>query len=138
MPRCVGSLPRGKEGFPTLAFQIIVNHRRRILHTTGAFLGTTNDKSIARLDPAFTELHEGRGCARNFKFKMFDSRGQVVEHKGAYLLVDGKIMRIICNERKKIENNKSMPPSGSISASMASSRLKPNTTQNVLKSRMQA
>ena len=69
--RCRASLSNaatGKEGFPTLAFQIIVNHRRRILHSTGAFLGATNDKSIARLDPAFTEMHEGDGYARNFKF----------------------------------------------------------------------
>lgn len=90
--RCRASMNNaatGKEGFPTLAFQIIVNHRRRILATTGAFLGATNDKSIARLDPAFTEIHEGSGCARNFKFNLFDSRGRAVEHKGAYLLVDG-------------------------------------------------
>ena len=90
--RCRASMSNaatGKEGFPTLAFQIIVNHRRRILHSTGAFLGATNDKSIARLDPAFTEIHEGSGCARDFKFNLFDSRGRTVEHKGAYLLVDG-------------------------------------------------
>ncbi len=82
---------KGKEGFTTIGFGIAVSHRRRILHSTGGFLGATNDKTIARHDSFMTALRTAGGqldCARDFKYSLFDSSGRLVQHKGAYILVD--------------------------------------------------
>ena len=35
----------GKEGYPTIAFQCVVDRTRRILHVGDAFFGGTKDKS---------------------------------------------------------------------------------------------
>jgi hypothetical protein len=43
-------LYKGKEGFPTLAFNVTVDHTRRVLAVHGAYLGARNDKTIARTD----------------------------------------------------------------------------------------
>ncbi len=82
---------KGKEGFPTIGFGIAVTHRRRILHSTDGFLGATNDKTIARHDSFMTALRTAGGqleCARDFKYSLFDSSGRLIQHKGAYILVD--------------------------------------------------
>ena len=63
LPGCIGSMdcthirwwncPKharqastGKEGKPTLAFQLLVDHSRRILHVSKAFVGAMNDMNI--------------------------------------------------------------------------------------------
>lgn len=79
---------KGKEGFPTLAFQVIVNHRRRILHSTDGFLGSINDKTIASHDEMMMAMRTGSHAARSFKFSLFDAHGTAHDHTGAWLLVD--------------------------------------------------
>ena len=63
LPGCIGSMDcthirwwscpayarqasTGKEGKPTLAFQLLVDHSRRILHVSKAFVGAMNDMNI--------------------------------------------------------------------------------------------
>lgn len=83
------TLAKGKEHFPTISFQLVVNHRRRILHSSDGFLGATNDKTIARLDDYMATMRDGRmQHASNFKFKLFNSDGSETEHTGAYILTD--------------------------------------------------
>jgi hypothetical protein len=89
--RCNASLTtlaKGKEGFPTVVFQLVVNHRRRILHSTGGFLGATNDKTIARFDEYMMALRGCTALASNFKFKLFRANGTQEQHVGAYILTD--------------------------------------------------
>jgi hypothetical protein len=42
----------GKEGVPTVAYQVIVNHKRKILSVSMPHPGAHNDKTIASMDPA--------------------------------------------------------------------------------------
>ncbi len=42
---------KGKEGYPTLAFQCITDFNRRILAVYGPQFGTKNDKDIVKTDP---------------------------------------------------------------------------------------
>ena len=42
---------KGKEGYPTLAFQCISNYDRRITGVFGPQWGTQTDKHIVKLDP---------------------------------------------------------------------------------------
>ena len=41
---------KGKEGFPTVSFEVIVDHTRRVLSVSEAFDGSTNDMTIAASD----------------------------------------------------------------------------------------
>jgi hypothetical protein len=90
--RCNATLAvmaKGKSGFTTIAFQLVVNHRRRILHSSDGFLGSTNDKAIARIDSFMADLHAGRNkLAAKFQFDLFCADGQAVRHTGAYILTD--------------------------------------------------
>ena len=67
LPGCVGStdvvhvkwdrcpvrlyhLCKGKEGFPTLAYSVVVDHHRRILSVTQSNWGARNDKTMVKFD----------------------------------------------------------------------------------------
>jgi hypothetical protein len=49
-PRLLKHEHLGKEGYPSLAFQVIVNHSRLIYHISPAYMGSYNDKTISRND----------------------------------------------------------------------------------------
>ena len=48
------SLCCGKEKVPTLVFEVVCSHTKRILHVSKWFGGTISDKTIAKIDPAMT------------------------------------------------------------------------------------
>jgi hypothetical protein len=78
----------GKEGYPTLAFEVIVSHTRKILAVTQSFFGTWNDKTIVRYDDKVTNLRSIPFYS-NYKWYLQDSTGNLCEHKGLYLICDG-------------------------------------------------
>ena len=47
---------KGKEGYPTLAFEVVVSHTRKILACSDAYFGTWNDITISKHDPAIQKL----------------------------------------------------------------------------------
>ena len=49
-PHDVRTLCTNQSTKPTLSFQIIVDHSRRIHHCSRAYVGTTSDKTISRND----------------------------------------------------------------------------------------
>ncbi|CAM9833229.1 unnamed protein product [Pylaiella littoralis] len=51
-PFTVGRSFTGKEGFPTLAFEVTVDHAGRAIGVTQGFTGATNDKTIVSYDAA--------------------------------------------------------------------------------------
>ncbi|CAN0160090.1 unnamed protein product [Ectocarpus sp. 4 AP-2014] len=48
----------GKEGYPTVAYQVTVDHTERVLAATPGFTGSTSDKTIIRYDTAVTKIRE--------------------------------------------------------------------------------
>ena len=48
----------GKDGFPTLAYEVTVDFSRKILAATHSFPGAENDKSIVRYDAAVKTIRE--------------------------------------------------------------------------------
>ena len=48
---------KGKEGFPSLAFECISDYDRRINGVFGPQFGTQNDKHIVKLDPNIESIH---------------------------------------------------------------------------------
>ena len=84
MNKCAVSLTNdcsGKEGFPTLVYQVVVDHTRRILSATNEFWGTINDKTIIRYDDYVMAVKEKR-VWMDLKYTMLDSDGNETETTG--------------------------------------------------------
>lgn len=64
LEKCQANLKQNHKGFKsshtTRAYNIIVNHRRRILSTTSGHGGRVNDKTLQNLDSAMRGMFEGR------------------------------------------------------------------------------
>jgi hypothetical protein len=80
---------RGKEGYPTRSYEVIVDHSLRIRNVSGGFPGTNNDKSIVRNDigvEMFT--HNDKSKEKHFlktvRFKVGN-----LWMTGSYLICDG-------------------------------------------------
>lgn len=71
----------------TMVFQAAVNNRTKILSATTAFYGTWNDATITQYDTFVQSVIRGR--YKNVQYDVYDNNGQVIKHKGCWLLVDG-------------------------------------------------
>ena len=58
-PVGITSQCKGKEKCPTVAFQVVVTHTRKIISKSQAFYGTVNDKTICHYDPVVKKLVDG-------------------------------------------------------------------------------
>jgi len=113
-PGCVGSIDcthirwwncpskhrnscHGKEGYPTLGFQVIVDNTKRILHVSKGYFGSLNDQNICDIDPIIYNDNGGivnlardrRFLYNDVKFDLYDSDGNVDRIVGAYYISDG-------------------------------------------------
>ena len=77
----------GKEGYPTLAFEVVVSHTRMILSVSKAFFGADNDKTIARYDAAIDAVKNGNLSIIEWTRK--NSAGEEVTERGLYFICDG-------------------------------------------------
>ena len=77
----------GKEGIPTVAFEVIVSHNRKILSVSRPHPGAHNDKTIASMDPA---LHAIRTLQPfiTFAWQACTAVGYAAYY-GVYLICDG-------------------------------------------------
>ncbi len=70
----------GKEGFPTLSYSMTCDHTRKIMHCTGGFPGSYNDKTIARYDAFITDVGQNK-IFTDFTYNIRTNRGDI-EQKG--------------------------------------------------------
>ena len=106
LPGCVGSVDcvhltwdkcpagllskcKGKEQHATLAFQAVVSHTHKILSLSQFFAGATNDKSIARYDPAIHQVRMKNKAIVELEWDVFDQDGTERREVGAYYICDG-------------------------------------------------
>ena len=87
-PERLKFLCKGKEGKPSVAFQAVVDHTRRIHHISKPFYGATNDISITYQDTYPMKLL-GKTIHAERVFQTYNREGQVTYWRGAYLLTDG-------------------------------------------------
>lgn len=86
-PFTLGRSFTGKEGFPTIAFQVTVDHAGRVIALTSGFTGSTNDKTIIRYDEGVNKIKtDPRYTERTYNLRKAD--GTLRERKGCYLIVD--------------------------------------------------
>lgn len=86
-PFTLGRSFTGKEGFPTLAFQVTVDHAGRAIGVTHGFTGSTNDKTIIRYDAAVERIRKEKEYTER-QYKLFKKDGTSFTRKGCYLIVD--------------------------------------------------
>ena len=82
----------GKEGFPVLAFLLICDHNRQIVHVSrNAYLGALNDINIAKIDPFILDLMEGKYLP--VEFTLLKEDGTRAQCYGAYLISDNGFLQ---------------------------------------------
>jgi Plant transposon protein len=82
------STHKGKEGFPTLSYEVTVDHTKKIIAATEGHPGARNDKTIVEFDGFLTKLHNGELYA-DVPFDIINNQGNIKREKGLYLIVDG-------------------------------------------------
>ena len=86
-PASQRSLYVGKEGFPSVVFEVVCSHSRRILSCTKAFPGSFGDATIAKYDDFLTSID--RGTFDDYSFRLYDEEGNSFMERGLYLIADG-------------------------------------------------
>ena len=109
LPGCVGSMDvvhvkwancptgdhnraKGKEGYPTLAFQCLTDFNRRIMAIYGPQFGSRNDKDIVKHDDNVRAIRFNR-LFTNSMWKYYDACGNVQSERGMYLICDNGYLR---------------------------------------------
>ena len=87
-------LCKGKEGYPTIALIIVVDHFRRILHVSRGFFGAMNDKQIIYTDEFICEVLNDKYA--NLKFTVVDENGSIQDCFGGFSIVDGGMLNMSC------------------------------------------
>jgi hypothetical protein len=87
-PAGIRSDCKGKEGYPSVVFQVICSHTRKVLGVSGPYYGTWNDKTIARLDDNFKLFMSG-GTLSNLNWTWTDDNAAIHQEKGMFLICDG-------------------------------------------------
>lgn len=80
-----------KSNIPCRAYNIVCNHRRRILSSTTGHPARWNDKTLITFDTFVMEVHEGKRL-RDLQFQLYDynGNGEVMRrrYRGAWFLTD--------------------------------------------------
>ena len=82
----------GKEGYPSLSFEVVCDHNRSIQSATLGFDGSTNDKTIVQFDGHVSNVRRNKTYTeREFDCFAIDGNGNVAikKQKGLYLICDG-------------------------------------------------
>jgi hypothetical protein len=104
LPGCIGSVdvvhvkwskcPAGdynraksKEGFPSVAFEVVTGYDRQILGVSEIHFGTRNDQQIVRSDDTVSLITSG--WYHDLEWKYFDEYGNECVEYGVYFICDG-------------------------------------------------
>jgi len=93
-PVSFSNLCTGKEGYPTLTFNCIVDHYRYIQYTSIAYYGSIPDIAIAQMDELPRRLM--CGVMSSVVFFIFLASGLLVKCFGAYLICDAGYPKSSC------------------------------------------
>ena len=87
-----------KSNHPARAYNITVNHNRRILYSTRGFPSRWNDKTIVRFDEFYSQILESRiGNDVEFFLYYYDSTTSTVKkqkYRGVWILVDNGYLNV--------------------------------------------
>ena len=78
----------GKEGYPTLGYNVICDHAGRALALMPGAYGTINDKTIVKMDDTVDKVKNDK-LFTEYNYEVFRKDGTSYFTKGAFLIVDG-------------------------------------------------
>jgi hypothetical protein len=79
-------LCKDRHTWPSLTFEAVVDHSRRIHSYSEAFYGTTADPTVAAADPYVSSILEGQ--YRDVEYSLYDLEGDFTTVRGGYLIAD--------------------------------------------------
>lgn len=86
----------GKSSLTTRTYNLTVNHRRKILHSTGGGPGRWNDKTLVLFDDFIRGIRHGEHL-KDVEFELFERGGNgevvTVRYTGGYVIVDNGYLR---------------------------------------------
>ena len=82
---------KGKETYPSLAFECVTDFNRRIMGVYGPQFGSRNDKEIVKSDPAVLEVTAG-WLSKTF-WRYYSACGRIRSSVGMYLICDNGYLR---------------------------------------------
>jgi hypothetical protein len=85
-PASLKVLCTGKEKYPSLAYQVIVDHTGKATSCTAGAYGSVNDKTIVKFDGRIAKLRQG--SHGHVRYKLRTKKGEVITRKGVYVMVD--------------------------------------------------
>jgi hypothetical protein len=100
--RCPAQLLRlykGKESYPSIAYNVVLTNRRFIQSVSQGHPGARNDKHMCQLDNVLMLLQHGPSFLHSAKWNALTLDSQIKEETGYYLIVDGGYLRwptLIC------------------------------------------
>jgi hypothetical protein len=89
-PVSLTNLCEGKEGYPTLVFEVVVSHSREILSCTKSFYGASNDKTIVKYDSFVTQVRD-KSLYGNIHYEV-----NGVDINQVYIITDGGYHKWFC------------------------------------------
>ena len=78
---------KGKENFPTVAFEVISSNDREILGISPIQFGPRNDQHTVKLDPMVSKIK--KSWYRYIWWKHYDTDDSVLKSRGMYFIRDG-------------------------------------------------
>ena len=93
---------KGKEGYPSVCFEVITGYDRQVLGVSSVHFGTRNDQHIIRTDETVSLICTG--WYKNIKWSCYDGFGNLHEDCGIYLICDGGYLRwpqLVCPYKHK-------------------------------------
>ena len=85
----------GRYHAPSVAFQMVCAHTRRIHHVSRPFYGATNDITITYNDTYPREVMLGN-VHKEIVFQTYDRQGILRTWRGAYIICDGGYPKCVC------------------------------------------
>lgn len=76
-PATLLNLHTGKEGYPTLAWEVTVDHHMRAMAVTKGFCGSYNDKTISKYDSYLHTIQDSQSMFGQMEYKLFNEHGTV-------------------------------------------------------------
>ena len=90
------SMYKGKEGYPSISYEVICTSRKFIQSVSAGHPGARNDKHIVRTDNSVMQLLDGNSWLNSRSWESMDPNGVRKVTKGLYLICDGVYHRWPC------------------------------------------
>jgi hypothetical protein len=95
-PKQYHNMYHGKEGFPSIAYEVICTAKKIIQSVTFGHSGSRNDKHIVKSDQSVLSLLEGNGWLQSKAWKTVGPNREEKVFFGPYLICDGGYHRWPC------------------------------------------